>query len=165
MTPPPAGSPREPTPREPTPREREAMREAIDRALLASTQSGKSGIAATVLRGDAVIAIGENEVHLRSDPTRHAEIVAIARAAAALGQTDLSGCTIISTLQPCEMCLAAIRFAKIDRILFAATQANVPPKYFAFPHLTLQDFQNGAFEALGGIEEARVLHLYESGDE
>lgn len=145
--------------------EQRAMRDAIDRALKASGESGKAGIAAAILQDDRVIAIGENEVHLQSDPTRHAEMVAITRAAALLDQTDLSGCTIISTLQPCEMCLSAIRFAGIDRIIFAATQARVPAKYFAFPHLRIEDFQNGEFQFAGGVQEASVLHLYENGDE
>lgn len=148
-----------------TPCEVSAMREAIDRALKAAKQSGKSGIAATVLRDGIVVALGENEVHLQSDPTKHAEMVAITRAAAALGTTDLSDCTIISTLQPCEMCLSAIRFAGMPRIIFAAVQANVPPKYFAFPHLRIQDFQNGEFQSIGGVLEADVLHLYANGDE
>ncbi len=150
---------------EPTAAEHAAMAEAIDRALKAAGESGKAGIAATVMRDGKVIAVGENEVHLQSDPTQHAEMVAISRAAEALDQTDLSGCVILSTLQPCEMCLAAIRFAGIDRIIFAARQANVPPKYFAFPHLRIEDFQDGAFEFAGGIGEDRVLPLYENGDE
>jgi len=149
----------------PTEAERAAMRDAIDRALAAATQSGKSGIAATVMRHGKIIAVGENEVHLRSDPTQHAEMVAITRAAVALDATDLSDCTIISTLQPCEMCLSAIRFAGISRIIFAASQANVPEKYFAFPHLRIEDFQNGEFVFAGGVEESAVLHLYENGDE
>jgi hypothetical protein len=68
-------------------------------------------------------------------------------------------------LQPCEMCLSAIRFAGISRIVFAARQANVPPKYFAFPHLRIEDFQNGDFVFAGGVGESSVLHLYENGDE
>ncbi|RYE40104.1 MAG: hypothetical protein EOP21_09895, partial [Hyphomicrobiales bacterium] len=149
----------------PTDVERAAMREAVDRALTAARQSGKAGIAAAVMQGDATIATAENEVHLQSDPTAHAEMVAIQRAAAALGRTDLKGCTIISTLQPCEMCLAALRFAGIDRIIFAATQARVAPKYFMFGHLRIEDFQNGDFAFIGGLEEDRVLHLYETGKE
>ena len=145
--------------------ESEAMSDAIDRALKAARESGKAGIAATVMQGDKIIATGENEVHLQSDPTKHAEMVAITRAAAALDRADLSGCTIISTLQPCEMCLAAIRFAGIDRIIFAATQDRVATKYFAFNHLRIDDFQNGAFVFLGGLDEDKVLHLYETGEE
>lgn len=69
--------------------------------------------------GDHVIATGEYEVHLQSDPTKHAEMVAITRAAEELGLTNQSACAVISTLQPCEMCLSAIRFAGIKRIIFA----------------------------------------------
>jgi tRNA(adenine34) deaminase len=146
--------------------ERAAMDEAIDRALEAARQSGKAGIAASVLRHGQIVATGENEVHLQSDPTKHAEMVAITRAAAALETTDLSDCVIISTLQPCEMCLAALRFAGVSRVIFAATQANVASKYFAFPHLRIEDFQNGDdFTIVGGVNEARVLHLYANGAE
>lgn len=145
--------------------ERAAMQDAISRAVAASFQSGKAGIAATVMQGDVVIATGENEVHLQTDPTKHAEMVAITRAASALKRPDLSGCTIISTLQPCEMCLAAIRFAGIDRIIFAARQEHVATKYFTFSHLRIADFQNGDFSVLGGLGEDEVIHLYETGAE
>ena len=149
----------------PTDAELAAMRNAIDRALAAAKESGKAGIAAAVMRDGHIVATGENEVNLQTDPTRHAEMVAITRAAAALDRADLSDCTIISTLQPCEMCLSAIRFAGISRIIFAATQANVAIKYFAFPHLRIEDFQNNEFGFAGGVDEARVLHLYAHGDE
>jgi tRNA(adenine34) deaminase len=143
-----------------------AMDDAIDRALLARDVSGKAGIAASVLRDGRVIATGENEVQLQHDPTKHAEMVAISRAAAILQVTDLSGCVMISTLQPCEMCLSAMRFAGIARLVFAATQANVAPKYFVFPHLRIEDFQRDAnFVAIGGVAEARILHLYATGNE
>lgn len=146
--------------------ERAAMAEAIDRALRAVDEGGKAGIAATVLCDGAFVAAGENEVRGQSDPTQHAEMVAITRAAATLGRTDLSDCVILSTLQPCEMCLAAIRFAGIGRIVFAARQQNVAGKYFVFPHLKIEDFRNGDdFDAIGGLLEDRVLHLYATGDQ
>ncbi len=152
-------------PLKPTDPERAVMRDAIDRALKAAQETGKAGIAAAILHNGETIATGENEVQLQSDPTKHAEMVAITRAAARLGRPDLAGCTVISTLQPCEMCLSAIRFAGIGRIIFAATQANVAPKYFAFPHLCIEDFTNDEFQFVGGIDEERVLHLYAQGDE
>lgn len=149
-----------------SPAERHAMRDAIDRALKAQTETGKAGIAASVLRDGILVATGENEVQLQSDPTQHAEMVALTRAAQALNTTDLSGCTLISTLQPCEMCLAALRFAGISRVIFAATQGRVAPKYFVFPHLKIEDFQRGGgFTALGGLYEDRILHLYATGKE
>lgn len=145
--------------------EHAAIQDAIQRALTAQRQSGKAGIAAAVLCGGRTVATGENEVHLQCDPTRHAEMVAITRAAQALGATDLAGCVMISTLQPCEMCLAALRFAGMRRVVFAATQARVAAKYFVFPHLSIDDFLHGDdFEAIGGVSEDVVLHLYAAGD-
>ncbi len=150
----------------PTAAERTAMNEAVDRALKAAQQSGKAGIAASVLKDGRIVATGENEVNLQCDPTKHAEMVAITRAATVLETTDLSECVIISTLQPCEMCLSALRFAGVSRVVFAATQANVPSKYFAFPHLRIEDFQKGhEFTFVAGLYEDRVLHLYENGEE
>ncbi len=150
----------------PTPAERSALQDTIDRALAARNESGKVGIAACVLRDGRIIAKAENEVHLQCDPTRHAEMVAITRAAATLGTTDLSDCVMISTLQPCEMCLSAMRFADIRRVIFAATQDRVAAKYFVFPHLRLADFQRGeSFTAIGGVYEDRVLPLYATGEE
>lgn len=150
----------------PTPAEDMALRNAIDRALTARHESGKAGIAACILRDGKPLSTAENEVQLQSDPTQHAEMVAITRAAAALGSTDLSGCVMISTLQPCEMCLAAMRFAGIKRVIFAATQERVAAKYFVFPHLRISDFQHdGNFTAIGGIDESRVLPLYATGEE
>lgn len=146
--------------------EHTAVVDAIARAKKARDQTGKSGIAAAVLQNGRVISEAENEVHLQSDPTQHAEMVAIHRAAQALDTTDLQGCVLISTLQPCEMCLSAMRFAGIDRVVFAATKARVSPKYFAFPHLEIADFQQSdSFTAIGGICEHSVLSLYADGAE
>ena len=77
-----------------------AMRDAIARALTARTETC---IAATLLRNGPASPTGENDVHLLSDPTRHAEMVAVTRAAQVLGATDLSGCVMIPTLRPCGL--------------------------------------------------------------
>ncbi|KKB08196.1 hypothetical protein VE26_10480 [Devosia chinhatensis] len=143
------------------------MRDAVERALQARRQSGKAGIAAAILRDGVVIGRGENEVRLQSDPTKHAEMVALTEAGHFVGSTDLSGCVIISTLQPCEMCLSAMRFAGIRRVIFAATQAHVAGKYFVFPGLSIDDFiaAGEPFTAIGGTMEDDVLPLYRDGDE
>lgn len=152
---------------QPSPGERTAMRDAVNRALRAKNESGKAGIAAAILRDGVTIGLGENEVNLQSDPTRHAEMVALTQAAHALGHSDLSGCVMISTLQPCEMCLAAMRFAGIERVIFGATQDKVAAKYFMFPNLSIADFQAAGkpFEAIGGQFEAELLPLYVDGQE
>lgn len=67
-----------------------------------------------------VLAVGHNERELHGDPTAHAEIVAIRRAAAALGEWRLEGCTLVVTLEPCTMCAGAIVAARIARLVFGA---------------------------------------------
>lgn len=127
-----------------------------------------NGIAALVARDGEILSQGLNEVHLENDPTRHAEIVAIGHATRAAGTTDLSGATLYSSLQPCEMCLAALRFAGIARVVFAATKPRVAAKYFMFGGLGISDFRAASaepFEIRGGLLEAEVLDLYAEGDE
>ncbi|SEP81134.1 tRNA(Arg) A34 adenosine deaminase TadA [Devosia sp. YR412] len=145
-----------------SPNERAAMRDAVDRALWAKDQSGRAGIAAAVLRDGVSIGRGENEVGLQADPTKHAEMVALTEASHVMGQSDLSGCIMISTLQPCEMCLAALRFAGMERVILGATQDKVAAKYFMFPGLSIDDFQAAGkpFEAIGGQFEIGLLPLY-----
>lgn len=153
-----------------TPAEHAVMEDLCTRAIEeAARDDGKAGIAAAVMRGDRVIARGVNEVHLSHDPTRHAEIVAMSAAARALRDSDLTGCTLLSTLQPCEMCLAAMRFAGIDRVIFAGQKPHVDrDKYFVFPSLTLEDFDAAdpeGFTAIGGLREEWVAHIYAAGDD
>lgn len=147
-----------------TPAEEAILHDLIDRALEEAETPGRAGIAAAVMRGDTLLARGLNEVHLAHDPTRHAEIVALSAATRALSDPDLSGCTLLTTLQPCEMCLSAMRFAGIRRVVFAARKPDVVlGKYFAFPDLDLPDFEgadHAGFTAIGGVGEERIRHLY-----
>lgn len=148
----------------PTDRERAVMHDLIDRALDEAQDGGRAGIAAAVMQGDTVLARGLNEVHLHHDPTRHAEIVAISAATRALSQPDLAGCTLLTTLQPCEMCLAAMRFAGIARVIYAAGRPDVPlDKYFAFPGLEMDQFaaaDHDSFTAIGGVGAERIVEVY-----
>ena len=97
----------------------ELLRQAIALAVeSAGTDGGPFG--AVVARGDEVVAIGTNRVTASGDPTAHAEIVAIRRAAEALGTHDLSGCLLYASTEPCPMCLAATWWARIGEIVFAA---------------------------------------------
>ncbi len=97
----------------------ELLRKAIALAVeSAGTDGGPFG--AVVARGDEVISTGTNRVTASGDPTAHAEIVAIRRAAEALGTHDLSGCVLYASTEPCPMCLAATWWARIGEIVFAA---------------------------------------------
>ncbi len=86
------------------------------------TQGGPFG--AVIVRDGAVIAEGMNRVTPDKDPTAHAEMVAIRAACAALDRFDLRGCTIYTSCEPCPMCLAALHWARVDRIVYAASQQD-----------------------------------------
>ncbi|MGH3646009.1 MAG: tRNA adenosine(34) deaminase TadA [Micromonosporaceae bacterium] len=96
------------------------MRRALEVARAASG-SGDVPVGAVVYAPDgAEIAVGTNERELTGDPTGHAEIVALRRAAAAVGQWRLDGCTLVVTLEPCTMCAGAIVLARIGTVVFGA---------------------------------------------
>lgn len=66
------------------------------------------------------LAGGRNERELTGDPTAHAEILALRRAAAAVGSWRLDGCTLVVTLEPCTMCAGAIVLARVSTVVFGA---------------------------------------------
>lgn len=96
------------------------MRAALELAR-AATAHGDVPIGAVVIGPEGQpIATGANERELHGDPTAHAEIVAIRRAAEALGEWRLHGCTIVVTLEPCTMCAGAIVSSRMDQLVFGA---------------------------------------------
>lgn len=96
------------------------MKQALNCAKRAQ-QHDDVPIGAVIVCDDKIIARGENQVQQKQDPTLHAEIVAIGRAARKLGQKFLDNCDIYVTLEPCAMCATAISFARIRHVYFAAT--------------------------------------------
>jgi tRNA(adenine34) deaminase len=97
----------------------EPMRRALDEARAAAAD-GEVPVGAVVTRGGALIAAGRNRMRADSDPTAHAEMVAMRAAAAALGSPRLDGCDLWVTLEPCAMCAGAMALARISRLYFAA---------------------------------------------
>jgi len=93
-------------------------------ALAAARDAGVRGdvpVGAVVLGpGGIPVASAGNERELTGDPTAHAEVVAIRRAAEVLGRWRLTGCTLVVTLEPCTMCAGAIVAARIDHLVFGA---------------------------------------------
>lgn len=77
-------------------------------------------VGAVIVKDGKIIARGFNKNITASDPSAHAEMVALRRAAKKLGNYRLSGCTIYVTLEPCAMCAAALVHARIDKIVYAA---------------------------------------------
>ena len=95
------------------------MRRAIEVAGSGSPADVPVG-AVVYSPGGAELATGRNERELTADPTAHAEIVAMRRAAAALGTWRLDGCTLVVTLEPCTMCAGAAVLARVGALVFGA---------------------------------------------
>ena len=83
-------------------------------------EHGDVPIGAAVVRDadGAVLGTGHNERELRQDPTAHAEVLALRRAADAVGSWRILGCTLVVTLEPCAMCAGAIVLARVPRVVF-----------------------------------------------
>lgn len=96
--------------------------ELMRRAIALSEESVKNGggpFGAVIARNGAIIAEASNSVTTDHDPTAHAEVNAIRKAASRLDTFDLSGCEIYTSCEPCPMCLGAIYWAHLDRIYYA----------------------------------------------
>ncbi|MGO1392214.1 tRNA adenosine(34) deaminase TadA [Agrococcus casei] len=98
------------------------MRRAIELAAAAADRIPQDvPVGALVIAPDrSVLAEGANERELRTDPTGHAELVAMRAAARVLGDWQLEGCTLVVTLEPCAMCAGAIAQARVARVVFGA---------------------------------------------
>ena len=98
----------------------ELMAQALDIARNASDK-GDVPVGAIVITAEGVVVgRGFNEREANSDPTAHAEIVAIRSAAKRLEKSRLDGCTIVVTLEPCAMCAGAIAQSRISKVVFGA---------------------------------------------
>ena len=97
----------------------EPMRLALDQAARAADE-GEVPIGAVIVKDGNVIAAAHNRTRQLPDPTAHAELLAIRRAAETLQQERLDGCELWVTLEPCAMCAGAIAHARIARVYYAA---------------------------------------------
>ena len=100
------------------------MRRAIDlsRTHMEAGEGGPFG--AVVVKDGEIVGEGWNQVTSTCDPTAHAEVVAIREACRHLGTFALKGCEIYTSCEPCPMCLAAIYWARLDRIWYANNRAD-----------------------------------------
>lgn len=100
--------------------ESDFMRLAIEKAR-EGIAAGQAPFGAVIVNGEHVLAAAHNSVWSDFDPTAHAEINAIRRAAKLISGIDLETCVIFSTCEPCPMCLAAIHLAKVRHVIFGAS--------------------------------------------
>ena len=98
----------------------EAMQEALALARAAG-EAGEVPVGAVALHEGAVVGRGANRREGERDPTAHAELIAIQQAARTLGRWRLHGVTVVVTLEPCAMCAGAMILARIDRLVFGAS--------------------------------------------
>ncbi len=122
------------------------MREALKEAKLAMA-AGEMPVGCVIVKDGAIIARAHNECEARGDATAHAELLAIQRASAALGDWRLNGCALYATLEPCPMCAGAIVQARVGRLVYGAADPGQGcagslyriPEDPAFPHFCPSD--------------------------
>ncbi len=95
------------------------MREALAQARQA-LEEGEVPVGAAIVLDGRTIALAHNERERTQDPTAHAEVLALRRAAKALGSRRLTGCALYATLEPCPMCAGAAALAGVSEVIFGA---------------------------------------------
>src|SRR5437660_8349500 len=93
--------------------------------------AGQSPFGSVIVQGGQVVAATHNTVWRDGDPTAHAEVNCIRATARALGTIFLHGCALYSTTEPCPMCLSAIHWAKIERVVYGASIADAAAAGFS----------------------------------
>ena len=93
------------------------MQVALQQAAVAE-ENGDVPIGAVIVYQNQIIAKAYNQRELLTDPTAHAEIIALTQAAEYVGSWRLTGCTIYVTLEPCPMCAGALVLARVDRLVY-----------------------------------------------
>ena len=95
--------------------------QAVELAV-ANVADGGGPFGAVVVHNGVVVATGQNRVTRDLDPSAHAEVMAIRKACRALDNHSLAGATLYSSCEPCPMCLATSLWARLDRVVYAATR-------------------------------------------
>jgi tRNA(Arg) A34 adenosine deaminase TadA len=142
-------------------RDNRSEADPMARAFAEAEAAGRRGevpVGAAITQNGAIIAAAGNRTLEARDPTAHAELLAIRGAAAALGSERLTGCDLYVTLEPCAMCAAAISFARIRRLYWAAADpkgggVEHGPRFFSQPTC------HHAPELYGGIREQEAAAL------
>ena len=99
------------------------MRKAIALSV-ANINNGGGPFGAVIVKDGKIVSTGVNRVAAHTDPTAHAEVTAIRKAAKKLGTFDLKGCEIYTSCEPCPMCLGAIYWAHLDKMYYGNTKID-----------------------------------------
>ncbi len=99
------------------------MRKAIALSV-ANINNGGGPFGAVIVKDGKIVSTGVNCVTANNDPTAHAEVNAIRKAAKKLGTFDLAGCEIYTSCEPCPMCLGAVYWAHLDKMYYGNTKTD-----------------------------------------
>jgi cytidine deaminase len=133
------------------------MDAALDQARAAAA-AGEVPVGAVVVKDGVILARGRNRMRERTDPTAHAEMLAIRAACAALGSERLTGCDLWVTLEPCPACAGAIAAARVSRLYYGASDPKSGgvaqgPRVFDHPQAHWRP------EVYGGLKESEAAEL------
>lgn len=137
------------------------MREALEAAALAATHDDVP-VGCVLVAHNEIIAVGENRREVDADPTAHAEVVALRRAALAQGHWRMDGVTAYVTLEPCVMCAGALLNARVQRVVIGALDEKagaVGSRYNLLSDPRLLHEATLTYDVLGG-ESAQLLRSF-----
>lgn len=146
------------------PEDEEWMREAIAIARSKGTDPATSPLGCVIVLNGRIIAGERNQTQELPDATAHAEMMAIRRGCESVGEMELRGATLYSTLQPCGMCTMASIWAKVGRVVYGAGRDDVHQMYFEARHVDTLDFVSESYRddisIEGGCLRKECAELY-----
>ncbi len=125
------------------------MREALEEAEKAAA-AGEIPVGAVVVFGERIIGRGRNRKEAMRDPTAHAELLALRRAAHERGSWRLTGATLYSTLEPCSMCAGAMVNARIDTLVYGIADPKTGAAGSVYD-IVRSPWLNHRIEVVGGV--------------
>lgn len=134
----------------------EALREAQRAAAL-----GEVPVGAVVIRDGAIIGRGANRPISDSDPTAHAEVLALREAGRNIGNYRLEDCDLYVTIEPCAMCAGAITHARLRRLIFGADDPKAGAIHSTIPVLNHAQ-ANHRVEVIRGVLAGRAMEMMQS---
>jgi tRNA(adenine34) deaminase len=136
------------------------MEEAL-RAALRALEAGEVPVGAVVVCAGRIVGRGWNRNIVDSDPTAHAEIVALREAGAAVGNYRLAECDLFATIEPCAMCAGALVHARIRRLIYGADDTRAGAVQSVMQVLNHPQL-NHKVEVRGGVLAGRCAELLQT---
>jgi tRNA(adenine34) deaminase len=133
------------------------MEEAL-RAAQRALEVGEVPVGAVVVFQEKIVGLGFNRNLLDSDPTAHAEVIALRQAGAAIGNHRLSNCELFATIEPCAMCAGAMVHARIQRLIYGADDPKAGAVHSAL-HVLNHPALNHRMEVRGGVLAGRCAEI------